>query len=185
MDKVTQFRILDLFCGAGGFSYGMHRNQHFKTAVALDFNEQAANTFKKNMPDTIVVTGDITDKDIKKDIINKSREQQVNMVIGGPPCQGFSMKGKKLGLNDPRNYLFLEYLNIVEQIQPEVFVIENVKTLLSTAGGWFKDEILSYIEKLGYNVSYGIMSAKRFGVPQCRERAIFICSKNITARRKR
>ena len=180
MDKVTQFRILDLFCGAGGFSYGMHRNKHFKTVVALDFNEQAANTFKKNMPDAIVVTGDITDENIKQDIINKSKEEHVNMVIGGPPCQGFSMKGKKLGLNDPRNYLFLEYLNIVEELQPEIFVIENVKTLLSTAGGWFKDEILSYIERLGYNVSYGIMNAKRFGVPQSRERAIFICSKRKT-----
>ena len=67
---------------------------------------------------------------------------------------------------------------MVEAIQPEVFVIENVKSLLSTAGGWFRDEILAYIDKLGYNVSYGILNAKRFGVPQARERAIFICSKS-------
>lgn len=178
MDKIAEFRILDLFCGAGGFSYGMHRNKHFRTVVALDFNEKAANTFKENMPDAIVVTGDITDEKIKEDIIKKSKEQKVNIIIGGPPCQGFSMKGKKLGLEDPRNYLFLEYLHIVEEVKPEVFVIENVKSLLSTAGGWFKDEILAYIEKLGYNVSYGILNAKRFGVPQARERAIFICSRN-------
>lgn len=73
---------------------------------------------------------------------------------------GIFYEGKKLGLEDPRNYLFLEYLRIVEEVQPEVFVIENVKTLLSTAGGWFKDEILAYIERLGYNVSYGILNAK-------------------------
>ncbi len=177
MNKIAEFRILDLFCGAGGFSYGMHRNKNFRTVIALDFNEKATDTFKQNMPDTIVVTGDITDESVKKDIIKKSKVENVNMIIGGPPCQGFSMKGKKLGLNDARNYLFKEYLHIVEEIEPEVFVIENVKSLLSTAGGWFKDEILIYINKLGYNVSYGIMNAKRFGVPQARERAIFICSK--------
>ena len=178
MKEIKEFRILDLFCGAGGFSYGMHRNPHFHTVVALDFNEKAANTFKQNMPDATVVTGDITDEIIKKNIVEQAKEQKVNMIIGGPPCQGFSMKGKKLGLDDSRNYLFKEYLHIVEEVQPEVFVIENVKSLLSTAGGWFKDEILAYIEKLGYNVSYGILNAKRFGVPQARERAIFICSKS-------
>lgn len=177
MGKITEFRILDLFCGAGGFSYGMHRNKHFKTVVALDFNEKAADTFKRNMPETLVVTGDITDEKIKKYIIDKAIIENVNMIIGGPPCQGFSMKGKKLGLDDPRNYLFKEYLHIVEAVKPEVFVIENVKSLLSTAGGWFKEEILKYIERLGYKVSYGILNAKRFGVPQARERAIFICSK--------
>lgn len=178
MKRIAEFRILDLFCGAGGFSYGMHKNKHFKTAVALDFNEKAANTFKQNMPDAKVVTGDITDENIKQQIIEKSKEKGVNMIIGGPPCQGFSMKGKKLGLDDPRNYLFLEYLRLVEEIQPEVFVIENVKSILSTAGGWFRDEILAYIDRLGYSVSYGILNAKRFGVPQARERAIFICSKS-------
>ena len=177
MSKINEFLILDLFCGAGGFSYGMHRNPHFKTVVALDFNDKAANTFKMNMPDTEVITGDITDADTKNTIIQKSIDKKVNMIIGGPPCQGFSMKGKKLGLNDPRNYLFLEYLRIVEAISPEVFIIENVKSLLSTAGGWFKDEILSYVRKLGYEVDYGILNAKNFGVPQGRERAIFICSK--------
>jgi len=177
MNKIKEFIILDLFCGAGGFSYGMHKNKNFKTAVALDFDEKAANTFKMNMPDTDVVVGDITNDDIKRTIIEKAKEKKVNMIIGGPPCQGFSMKGKKLGLNDPRNYLFLEYLKIVETIKPEIFVIENVKSLLSTANGWFKDEILEYVNRIGYNVEYGILNSKDFGVPQGRERAIFICSK--------
>ncbi len=178
MSKIEQFNILDLFCGAGGFSFGMHRNNHFKTVIALDFNEEAANTFKQNMPDTDVITGDITDENIKKMIVEKSKKLGVNMIIGGPPCQGFSMKGKKLGLEDERNYLFREYLKIVEEINPEVFVIENVKSLLSTAGGFFREQILEYINKLGYTVNYGILNAKNFGVPQSRERAIFICSKS-------
>lgn len=175
---IDEFRILDLFCGAGGFSYGMHKNPHFKTTVALDFNESAANTFKKNMPDAEVVIGDVTDEVVRAEIIVRAKKFGVNMVIGGPPCQGFSMKGKKLGLNDPRNFLFLEYLKLVETLKPEVFVIENVKSLLSAAGGWFREEILVYIEKLGYKVKYGVLNAKNFGVPQSRERAIFICSKS-------
>ncbi len=177
MNKFDTFYILDLFCGAGGFSYGMHKNEHFKTVVAVDFNESAANTFRMNMPKTKVITGDITNNSVKKQIIEESKRKKVNMIIGGPPCQGFSMKGKKLGLEDPRNYLFMEYLNLVEELQPEVFVIENVKSLLNTAGGWFRDEILKYINKLGYQAQYGVLNAKKFGVPQARERAIFICSK--------
>lgn len=178
MEKIAEFRILDLFCGAGGFSFGMHQNSHFKTLVALDFNEEAANTFQKNMPEAEVVTGDITDTDVKSLIIEKSKAVGINMIIGGPPCQGFSMKGKKLGLEDERNYLFKEYLKLVEELEPEVFVIENVKSLLSTAGGYFREQILEYIHRLRYNVNYGILNAKDFGVPQSRERAIFICSKS-------
>lgn len=182
MGDDKDFIILDLFCGAGGFSHGMHQNNHFRTAVALDFNSAAANTFRMNMPDTQVVTGDITDSDVKKEILEKSKAAKVNMIIGGPPCQGFAMKGKKLGLQDKRNFLFLEYLKIVEELQPEVFVIENVRRILTTANGWFRDEILTYIDKLGYSVNYGILNAKDYGVPQSRERAIFICSRTKSVR---
>ena len=177
---MKSFKILDLFCGAGGFSYGMHKNNHFTTVVASDFNEKAADTFAFNMPEASVIVGDIKDHEIKNQIIERSKERGVNMIIGGPPCQGFSMKGKKLGLNDERNFLFREYLSVVEALSPEVFVIENVKSLLSTAGGWFREEILAYIQKLGYSVKYGVLNAKDFGVPQSRERAIFICSKSKT-----
>jgi DNA-cytosine methyltransferase len=171
------FRVLDLFCGAGGFSYGMDKNQHFQTVVALDFDEKAAETFKMNMPQAEVIVGDITDETVKENIINLAKKNKVNMIIGGPPCQGYSMKGKKLGLKDPRNFLFREYLNLVKELQPEIFVIENVKGLLLASNGWFKDEILKEIEELGYFVKYGVLNAADFGVPQARERAIFLCCK--------
>lgn len=177
-DKIQSFRILDLFSGAGGFSYGMEKNEHFKTVIAVDFNPNALATFKYNMPDTYIINGDITSSDIKKRIIELSKEQNINIIIGGPPCQGFSLKGKKLGLDDPRNYLFNEYLNIVEALQPEVFIIENVKALLSTSAGWFKNQIIDKVHRLGYYVKYGILNASEFGVPQARERAIFICCKD-------
>lgn len=175
--KPNEFKILDLFCGAGGLSWGMHKNARFKTVVALDFDKKAANTFKMNMPDTEVLVGDITDKSIKDKIIRASIEGGVNMLVGGPPCQGYSMKGKKLGLKDPRNFLFREYLDLVKQLNPGVFIIENVKGLLISTNGWFKDEIVQSIETLGYTVRFGILNAADFGVPQSRERAIFICSK--------
>lgn len=173
-----EFRVLDLFCGAGGLSWGMHKNPYFKTKVALDFDEKAAATFKKNMPETEVVVGDITKSDVKEKIVSLALKTGVNMLVGGPPCQGYSMKGKKLGLGDPRNFLFREYLDLVRILQPDVFLIENVKGLLLSANGWFKDEIVQTIENLGYIVKVGVLNAADFGVPQSRERAIFICSKH-------
>lgn len=177
MKKKLMFNILDLFCGAGGFSYGMEKNPRFKTLISLDNDEYAGNTFKLNMPWCDVHIGDITDDKVKNNIIQEAREKEINMIIGGPPCQGFSNKGKKLGLEDPRNFLFREYLSFVKELQPEVFVIENVKALLSTSNGWFKKQILSAIEQLGYFVDYGVLNAEEYGVPQSRERAIFICCK--------
>ena len=174
----NDFKVLDLFCGAGGLSWGMEKNPYFSTVVALDLDEKAAETFKRNMPKTEVIVGDITDADVKEKIVKLSQSSGVNMIVGGPPCQGYSMKGKKLGLEDPRNFLFREYLDLVSKINPDVFVIENVKGLLLSANGWFKDEIVNAIEALGYAVRFAILNAADFGVPQSRERAIFICSKH-------
>ena len=95
-----RFRILDLFSGAGGFSYGMEKNENFSTVVALDFNPRALQTLKFNIPHAETVVGDITDNKVKKHVIELSRKHGVNMIIGGPPCQGFSLKGKKMGLED-------------------------------------------------------------------------------------
>lgn len=88
------FKVLDLFCGAGGLSWGIDKNPYFTTTVALDFDEKAADTFKKNMPYAEVVVGDITDTAIKEQIISLAKQTEVNMIVGGPPCQGYSMKGK-------------------------------------------------------------------------------------------
>ena len=175
---MKEFKILDLFSGAGGFSYGMEKNPHFKTLVALDFNEPAIETFKNNMPWCHTIVGDITSEDVKKEVIEQSKKLGINMIIGGPPCQGFSLKGKKLGLEDPRNFLFKEYLKIVEILQPEVFVIENVKALLSTSAGFFRDQIIKIVKEMGYFVDYGVLTATDFGVPQTRQRTIFICCKS-------
>jgi len=171
-----KFKILDLFCGAGGFSYGIDKNENFTTVLGLDFDRNAINTFNLNIPTAEGIVGDITDLNIKNKVIRKAKELGVNMIIGGPPCQGFSLKGKQLGLDDPRNFLFLEYLKIVDEIRPEVFVIENVKNLLNAAKGYFIKQIEEKFEQMGYILNTGVLNAKDFGVPQNRERAIIIGS---------
>lgn len=171
-----EFNVLDLFCGAGGFSAGLDSLENIHTVMAVDFDKYATETFKNNFKDAYVITGDLTNKDIKREIIEVARERNVNMIVGGPPCQGFSLKGKNLGLDDPRNFLFLEYYELVKEIMPEVFVIENVKNLLNSEGGYFKDQIIEKFTSLGYILNYGVLNAKNFGVPESRERAIIIGS---------
>ncbi len=174
------YRILDLFSGAGGFSCGLDALENFQTVMALDFNKYAIETFKHNFPNADTLIGDITNDEIKKTIIEKSKEYDVNMIIGGPPCQGFSNKGKKLGLDDPRNFLFLEFLDVVEKVKPEIFIIENVKSMIRAADGYFMNEIQTSIEKLGYFMTCNVLNSVDFGVPQKRERAFIIAYKHKT-----
>lgn len=171
-----KFRVLDLFSGAGGFSSGLDSVKNIKTVEAIDFDQYAAETFKNNFPDAYVITGDITDKKVKSEIIKVAKERDVNMIVGGPPCQGFSLKGKNLGMDDPRNFLFLEYFELVKEIKPEIFVIENVKNILNSENGYFKNQIIEKFSSLGYMINYGILNSKNFGVPESRERAIIIGS---------
>lgn len=171
---MNEFKILDLFCGAGGFSCGLDQVEGFTTEVALDFDESAANTFQKNFPNAKCVCGNICDENVKQKITKYCEERKVNMIIGGPPCQGFSLKGKNLGLDDPRNFLFLEYVDIVKRVKPEIFVIENVKNMISSGKGYFIKQIYSKFTYLGYTLHYGILNASDFGVPQARERTIII-----------
>lgn len=173
-----QFRVLDLFSGAGGFSCGLEMVNGFSTEVATDFDQQALNTFHHNFPNASCVLGNICDSATKQQIITLALERRINMIVGGPPCQGFSLKGKKLGIEDPRNFLFLEYVDIVRAIRPKVFIIENVKNLITACHGFFIQQIQERFEQLGYHISYGVLCAYDFGVPQMRERAIIIGSLN-------
>lgn len=170
-----EFKILDLFSGAGGFSSGFEQNSSFETLVAVDYNAYAIDTFNHNHKGRGIV-GDLTKLELKEEL---AKEEGINMIIGGPPCQGFSNKGKKLGLEDERNYLFLEYVDMVERIQPEIFVIENVRNLITVANGYFIGEIKRIFEEMGYNISYKVLDAYDFGVPQNRKRAIVIGSRGI------
>ncbi|WP_069096847.1 DNA (cytosine-5-)-methyltransferase [Mesomycoplasma ovipneumoniae] len=175
---MKEFKILDLFCGTGGFSCGLDQINGFETKVALDFDKNAITTFKKNFPNAKAIYGDICNDDVKNEVIKASKQFGVNMIVGGPPCQGFSLKGKKLGLDDPRNFLFLEYVDIVKKIKPEVFIIENVKNMITSSKGYFISQIYDKFTSLGYTLNHGILNAYDFGVPQSRERAIIIGTLN-------
>ena len=171
------FRILDLFCGAGGFSAGFELNKHFQTLVGVDFNESALQTFAYNHKKAKTIYGDLKDKSVKNTVLKACRTAKINMIIGGPPCQGFSNKGKNLGLKDERNFLFREYLSIVQALKPELFIIENVKNLISCANSYFLNEIIKLTQKLGYECEFAVLNAADFGVPQSRQRAFLIGAK--------
>ena len=175
-----EFKILDLFSGAGGFSCGLDFLDNYETVLAVDNNKHAIETFSHNFPNAKTIVGDILLDTVKKEIIDSAKNLNVNMIIGGPPCQGFSNKGKKLGLDDPRNFLFLEYLEVVEKLKPEIFIIENVKSMVTAANGYFMNEIQNKIESLGYYMTCSILNSKNYGVPQSRERAFILAYRHKT-----
>lgn len=161
----------DLFAGVGGLSEGFLMTGGFDIAFAVEFDKEIASAYQRNHAKTDVIAENICDIDAKS---LHTKYPQIDVIIGGPPCQGFSQKGKRLNLDDPRNFLFLQYVRFVSEFKPKYFVLENVPNIITTSNGYFKDQIVSEFEKLGYKVTYGILSASDFGVPQERRRAVFI-----------
>lgn len=170
-------KILDLFCGAGGLSYGFEQ-AGFEVALGVDINASALETFQKNHRNSQILCGDLISDKVKEEIINTYKQLGISGLVGGPPCQGFSLKGKKLGLNDERNYLFREYLKIVSEVEPDFIVMENVKSLINTANGYFLEQIEQTLKKMGLNTQIKVLNAYDFGVPQNRERVFIVATKN-------
>ena len=169
------YNIIDLFCGIGGFSYGFEMTKKFKTLLGVDFWDTALNTFKFNHPGTSVLQGDI--RELKENFLKKYIGK-VDVIIAGPPCQGFSMAGRREIL-DERNNLFKEVIRIVNIVKPKIVIIENVVGLLSMTtpdGEYVKDVIISELEDMGYKATFKVLIASEYGVPQNRKRVIFIAS---------
>lgn len=161
--------VISLFAGAGGMDLGF-KQAGFDILWANDFDKDASITYKNNIGDHIV-TGDITKIDIDKDL---PREEDIDLVIGGFPCQGFSVNNTKRNMKDERNFLYLELLRVIEKKKPKFFVAENVKGLLSMEKGKIIQMIVKDFENLGYTVDYRVLNAADYGVPQARERVIII-----------
>lgn len=173
--KMSNPTIIDLFAGCGGISEGFI-SAGFDCISAVEIDKEIANTLQKNHPKTKVFNNDISLIDSKE---LKKNHKNIDVVVGGPPCQGFSMAGKRirksgLFIDDPRNNLFKEFYRVVSDIKPKVFVMENVPGILSINEGLTKDQILELFKKIGYKAHVNVLLASDYGVPQLRKRAFFI-----------
>lgn len=166
-------KVIDLFCGCGGLSHGFEK-AGFEIELAIDLWEDAILTYNhnhKNKVGKLLDIHDVTNQELEK------FKGKIDGVIGGPPCQGYSTVGTR-DINDPRNHLYIEYCRVVEKVQPEFFLIENVRGLLTLGNGMFKKDIIKRFSKLGYNVSFKLLNAADYGIPQNRHRVFFIGLKN-------
>ena len=168
-------KIIDLFCGCGGLSKGFEE-AGFEVALAIDLWKDAIVTYNKNHKNAVAICEDIH-KITKPFLEEINCKNEIVGIIGGPPCQGYSTVGTR-DVNDPRNHLYLEYCRIVETVMPIFFVIENVKGLTTLSNGMFKNDIMARFKNLGYHVSYKVVNAADFGVPQNRHRVFFVGMRN-------
>jgi len=169
---VASLNCIDLFSGCGGMSLGFE-NAGFKVLLGIDFDKKALETFEKNHKNSKIIYNDITKISYKTDIKKILKNEKIDVIIGGPPCQGMSLSGPRK-FNDPRNKLYLSYIRLVKEIEPKAFVIENVPGLLGLFKGAIKDNILKEFSKIGYSMKYNVLCASNYGVPQKRKRVFFI-----------
>lgn len=180
LDK-TKLTMIDLFCGAGGFAVGCSW-AGFQSVFGNDHLAPAMETWTFNHPNSIGCLGDVKSINPKqiKELLESKGVTEIDLITGGVPCQGFSIANRKHNDNDERNFLFLEYMKFVKEFTPKYIIIENVSGLRSTADGHFEEEIKKYMEKLGYVPSVDVLNAADFGVPQIRQRLLFVgVRKNI------
>lgn len=169
--------VIDLFCGAGGFSYGF-KQAGYRIIAALDSDKNAKITYEFNFPTTKFYFDKIENIDAKIIMMNLGlKKGELDCLIGGPPCQGFSTKGNRV-LDDPRNILFRYFVCYVNVMKPKVVLIENVPPILTLGNNRFRDEICRLFEEIGYKTSYKNLMAADYGVPQKRRRAFFMALKD-------
>lgn len=181
--------VISFFSGAMGLDLGLEQaGLHIR--ICQDFDESCVKTIEANGKNAVL--GDI--RNIKpEDILNKTglKQGEPFLVCGGPPCQPFSTAGKRLGINDPRGSLFMDYIRMINYIRPRFFIMENVKGIMSSplksnldkpldenSPKTVLDVILSEFNKLEYKTVYGILDAVNYGVPQFRERFVLIGSRD-------
>jgi DNA (cytosine-5)-methyltransferase 1 len=165
---------VDLFSGCGGLAEGLLA-AGIDVAASVELHPQPALTCAFNHPDTRVLVGDIRelDIDVLRDAARRNHTDRVDIVVGGPPCQGFSSAGKKQ-LSDPRNSLFQNYVRVIEHLRPRMFLMENVPGFQRMYGGAVYREAWRSLNELGYRTVDAMLAAKHFGVPQSRRRFVMV-----------
>ena len=164
-----QHRVVDLFAGAGGLSYGFHDNPHFEVVAANEIQPEMAMAYQMNYKVRMLC------KDIKE-VGRKDIPEGADIVVGGPPCQAYSTIGTR-DPNDKRGELFRQYRRILKELDPQLFLFENVSGLLSMNGGKLFPKIKEAFSELGYVVEHRLLNAADYGVPQLRERVIVVGTK--------
>lgn len=170
--------VVDLFCGAGGLSHGFMQ-AGYDVLFGTDIDPTFGKTFMASHPDAKFVAKPIQTLQVDE-VLDATRlnPSELDVLVGGPPCQGYSVYNHGRGEQDPRAGLFREYLRLVRSLQPKWLVMENVTGLTSISGGLLIESIVSEIKALGYtNVNYRVLKAEEFGVPQERRRIIFIANR--------
>jgi DNA (cytosine-5)-methyltransferase 1 len=176
-NMAKKIKIIDLFAGVGGLSFGFAHDDNFEIIAANEILPNMAKAYELNHPSVKVYCKDIKEfgiEDLEKDFGIKKGE--IDLIVGGPPCQAYSTVGKRL-IDDPKGKLFQEYYRILKELDPKVFLFENVKGLLSMQGGELLKTIISLFESLGYKVVYKVLNSADYGAPQVRERVIIIGTK--------
>ena len=171
----NKLTMLDLFCGAGGFAVGAAW-AGFQSVLGIDHLEPAMDTWMFNHPHAIGCLGDIKqiDPEYTRNLLESKGVKKIHLITGGVPCQGFSRANRKHNDNDERNFLFLEYMRFVRVFMPDYIILENVSGMRSTAGGHFEEQIQADMESLGYTVTVQLVNAAEYGVPQIRQRLLFV-----------
>ncbi len=164
---------IDLFAGCGGLSHGF-RKAGVNIILAIDKDKEACETHKFNAKNTKVLQKDLATKKPKEIISETSIDKKdIDIIIGGPPCRGFSIAGNREE-NDKRNSLVDAYLDWVDYIEPKAFLLENVPGIINMYDGKFKEHIEKRVKDIGYKLNWKILNAANYGVPQNRERVIFV-----------
>lgn len=163
---------IDLFAGCGGLSKGF-MDAGFNIIVGVDNDQAALNTFELNHDGAVGLNADLSKHETFEEIKRIAGNREIDVIIAGPPCQGFSLTGPR-NFDDKRNQLYLAVIEMVKEYKPKGFIIENVPGMATLYQGQIKDEILKRFRKMGYNIDCKILVAADYGVPQMRKRLIFM-----------
>lgn len=164
-------KVVDLFCGCGGLSQGFN-DAGYDIILGIDKWQDAIETFNFNHKNSNGIVADLLTLS-PETVYKNERIDNVDVIIGGPPCQGFSIAGKRI-VDDERNQLYKSFLHYVEFFKPRAFLMENVPNIMSIGKGAIKEQIIIDFEKIGYKISNKILLASDYGVPQNRKRAFFV-----------
>jgi DNA (cytosine-5)-methyltransferase 1 len=191
------YKLIDLFCGCGGISRGFEWTEKFGSQLGVEIEKHPIETYQKNIKNIdgnspVVYHGDISELANNPDLLWEKLNQggvykkgDIDVLAGGPPCQGFSRNGVRKYedednsirfFDDPRNHLYKEFLKIIEETSPKLVLIENVREFLNYGKGKFSEDLITKLNELGFEVKFQKVAAANYGVPQKRHRVIFIAA---------